>query len=205
MHSLNYNKTFFLQSYSKITDIKIQNGIEIAFVGYSNSGKSSAINTLTNQKKLSRFSKTPGRTQLINFFQVTSEFRIVDLPGYGYAQAPLLLKKKWQKMLYHYLEERSLLKGIVLLMDIRRPLKILDRKIINISINYNIPILILLTKCDKIAYNKQNLQLKITYKKLESLSNLLKIECFSSFKKIGVKQLKYILDKLYKDNVNNKN
>lgn len=104
MSIINYNKTFFLKSISKISDINIEYGIEIAFIGYSNSGKSSAINSLANQKKLARCSKTPGCTQLINFFQVISNFRIVDLPGYGYAKCPISIKLKWEKLIYSYLK-----------------------------------------------------------------------------------------------------
>ncbi|MBZ2279846.1 ribosome biogenesis GTP-binding protein YihA/YsxC, partial [Buchnera aphidicola] len=88
-----------------------KDGCEIAFFGYSNSGKSSVINALTNQKKLARSSKIPGRTQLINFFEVVSGFRIVDLPGYGYSTAPIYLKLKWCKLLYNYLEKRCPLKA----------------------------------------------------------------------------------------------
>ncbi|QCI25060.1 YihA family ribosome biogenesis GTP-binding protein [Buchnera aphidicola (Rhopalosiphum padi)] len=197
MSILNYNKTFFLKSIAKISDIKIEHGIEIAFVGYSNSGKSSAINSLTNQKKLARFSKTPGRTQLINFFQVTSDFRIVDLPGYGYAQAPLLIKINWQNMIYSYLKTSRSLKGLVLLMDIRHPLKNLDQDIINMALICKIPILLLLTKCDKFTINNQNIQFRKVHKKLETFSNQLHIQLFSSLKKIGIEKLKSKLNCWY--------
>jgi GTP-binding protein len=197
LNILNYNKTFFLKSIAKISDIKIEHGIEIAFIGYSNSGKSSAINSLTNQKKLARFSKTPGRTQLINFFQVTSNFRIVDLPGYGYAKAPLSIKMNWQNMIYSYLKTNRSLKGLVLLMDIRYPLKNLDQDIINIALIYKIPILLLLTKCDKFTINNQNIQFRKVHKKLEKFSNQLDIQLFSSLKKIGIEKLKSKLNYWY--------
>lgn len=198
MNVLDYTKTRFLKSYSKITDIEIQDGIEIVFIGYSNSGKSSAINALTNQKKLSRFSKTPGRTQLINFFEIVSGFRIVDLPGYGYAKTPLLVRQKWQKKIYDYLEKRDQIKGLVLLMDIRRPLKILDQKIINIAINKNISVFILLNKCDKMKGFQQKMQLHQVYEKLHLLLNSFEIELFSSLKKIGIDKLKLKLHYWYK-------
>ncbi len=197
MRSLNYKKTFFFKSYARVTDIEIQDGIEIAFIGYSNSGKSSAINILTNQKKLVRSSKTPGRTQLINFFEVISSFRIVDLPGYGYAKAPLLIRKKWEKKLYDYLENRDQIKGFVLLMDIRHPFKILDEKVINIAIKNKISVLVLLNKCDKITKNQQKIKLKIVSEQLYSRLNSFKIELFSSFKKIGIKQLEFQLNYWY--------
>ena len=197
MNSLDYNKTIFLKSYSKITDIEIQDGIEIPFVGYSNSGKSSAINALTKQKKLARFSKTPGRTQLINFFEVVSDLRIVDLPGYGYATAPLLIRERWQKTVYDYLEQRNQIKSFVFLMDIRYPLKKLDQKIINIALNKNLSILVLLTKCDKLTMRQQNIQVDIVYKQLNFFLSSFEIILFSSYKKIGIKKLKSILNVWY--------
>ncbi|AWH90369.1 YihA family ribosome biogenesis GTP-binding protein [Buchnera aphidicola (Melanaphis sacchari)] len=194
---LNYKKTFFLKSVSKISDIKMSYGIEVAFIGYSNSGKSSAINALTNQKKIARFSKMPGRTQLINFFKITSDFRIVDLPGYGYSQAPISIKLKWEKILFNYLEKRKNLKALVLLMDIRHPLKVFDYDIINISINLKIPILLLLTKCDKLTTSKQKIQFNSVCKKVKQFSNINRVILFSSLKKIGVQKLRLTLDNWY--------
>ncbi|QFQ32245.1 ribosome biogenesis GTP-binding protein YihA/YsxC [Buchnera aphidicola] len=198
MVSIIYNKTCFLKSVSKISDINIEHGIEIAFIGYSNSGKSSAINSLTNQKKLARSSKKPGRTQLINFFQVISNFRIVDLPGYGYAKCPMSIKLKWQKLIYNYLKKRKPLKGLVFLMDIRYPLKIYDQYIINIAINQNIPIFILLSKCDKLTLTQQKKQFQIVYTKLKIFLQDVHIELFSSFKKIGISKLQSQLNIWYK-------
>lgn len=194
MCTLNYNKTYFLNSFSKINNINIHNGIEIAFVGYSNSGKSSAINALTNQKKLARFSKIPGRTQLINFFQVSSKFRIVDLPGYGYAVAPEIIKLKWQKILYHYLETRNVLKGVVLLMDIRYPLKKLDYKILDLVTKKKLFFLVLLSKSDKMTLSQQNIQFKIVKNKLNNIINNTQIVLFSSMYGKGVNILKNTLN-----------
>jgi len=199
LNSLNYNKTHFLKSYAKITDIEIQDGVEIAFVGYSNSGKSSAINTLTNQKKLARFSKTPGRTQLINFFEVVSGLRIVDLPGYGYTKAPLLIREKWQKTIYNYLEKRDQVKIFVCLMDIRYPLKKLDQKIITIASYKKVFLLVLLTKCDKMKIRQQNVQVNMVSEKLNMYLVFFKVILFSSHKKIGVQKFKSILDQWYNE------
>ncbi|QCI17241.1 YihA family ribosome biogenesis GTP-binding protein [Buchnera aphidicola (Aphis helianthi)] len=199
MSIINYNKTFFLKSAANLSDINIEHGIEIAFIGYSNSGKSSAINSLTNQKKLARCSKTPGCTQLINFFHVTSNFRIVDLPGYGYAKCPISIKLKWENLIDSYLKKRKLLKGLVFLMDIRNPLKVYDQNIINIALDQNIPTFILLTKCDKLTLSQQKIQFQIVYKKLKFFSKEFNIELFSSFKKIGIKKLQSQLNTWYKE------
>ncbi|WP_348769370.1 ribosome biogenesis GTP-binding protein YihA/YsxC [Buchnera aphidicola] len=198
MSIIDYNKTFFLKSVSKISKINIEYGIEVAFVGYSNSGKSSAINALTNQKKLARCSKTPGSTQLINFFQVINNFRIVDLPGYGYAKCPILIKLKWEKLIYNYLKNRKFLKGLVLLMDIRNPLKVYDQNIINIILDQNIPVFILLTKCDKLTLSQQKIQFQTVYKRLQVLLKEFQIEFFSSSKKIGIRKLQFQLNSWYK-------
>ncbi|QIQ41440.1 MAG: YihA family ribosome biogenesis GTP-binding protein [Buchnera aphidicola (Aphis urticata)] len=198
MSIINYNKTFFLKSISQVSDINIEHGIEIAFIGYSNSGKSSAINSLTNKKKLARCSKTPGRTQLINFFQVVSNFRIVDLPGYGYAKCPISIKLKWEKLIYSYLKTRKPLKGLVFLMDIRNPLKVYDQYIINIALDHNIPMFILLTKCDKLTLSQQKIQFQIVYAKLKVFLQEVKIALFSSFKSIGIKKLQSQLNIWYK-------
>lgn len=180
-----------------MTDIDIQDGVEIAFIGYSNSGKSSVINALTNQKKLARFSKIPGRTQLINFFEVCSDFRIVDLPGYGYAKAPIFLKIKWQKIIYHYLKTRDEIKVFVLIMDIRYPLKKLDQNIINIAIKKQVFVLILLNKCDKLKKIQCQKQLKIVNEQLKLFFHAFKIILFSSYKKIGIQKCQSILNNFY--------
>jgi len=199
---LNYHKTKFLKSFSQITNIDIQDGFEIAFIGYSNSGKSSVINSLTNQKKLARSSKTPGRTQLINFFEVLPDFRIVDLPGYGYTTAPEFVRKIWEKRIYHYLESRKQLKYLILSMDIRYPLKILDLKIINVLINLKKSVLVLLNKCDKFGIHAQNHQLQVVTKQLLLLSNNFQVQLFSSTKKIGIKKLQLILNRYYNNYLN---
>ena len=125
-------------------------GCEIAFAGRSNAGKSSAINTLTRNKGLARTSKTPGRTQLINFFQLDEGKRLVDLPGYGYAKVPIAMKRKWDKHLAEYLQLRQSLAGLILLMDIRHPLQEFDLQMLNWAAQAGLPVHILLTKSDKL-------------------------------------------------------
>ena len=147
----NYHMTKFVISAPDIRHLPKDTGIEVAFAGRSNAGKSSALNALTQQKSLARTSKTPGRTQLINLFEVEEGIRLVDLPGYGYAEVPEDMKRKWQQALGEYLQKRECIKGLVILMDIRHPLKDLDMQMIEWSVAMNIPVLVLLTKADKLA------------------------------------------------------
>jgi GTP-binding protein len=160
-------------------------GIEVAFAGRSNAGKSSALNTLTNQKSLARTSKTPGRTQLINVFAITEQQRLIDLPGYGFAKVPLEMKKKWQKALGEYLEKRQSLKGLVVLMDIRHPLKDLDRDLIEWAAEGNLPVLALLTKADKLSQGKVSAAVLQVNKTLSSLQADITVQAFSSLKRTG--------------------
>lgn len=139
-----------MTSAPNINKLPINNGLEVAFVGVSNAGKSSLINALCNQNNLCKTSSTPGRTQLINLFSVAPYCNIVDLPGYGYAAVPEKLKIAWQKSLGNYLEKREYLAGIVLLMDSRHPLKPLDQQMLDWATTFNIPIIIALTKIDKL-------------------------------------------------------
>ncbi len=131
-------------------------GHEVAFVGRSNVGKSSAINRLTGQKALARTSKTPGRTQQIIFFDLPDNRRIVDLPGYGYAKVPLAVKKQWQQHIESYFSQRDSLKGLVLPIDIRRELTVLDEQMLVYCRDRGLSTLILLTKADKLTRNHAN-------------------------------------------------
>lgn len=126
-------------------------GIEVAFAGRSNAGKSSALNAITGSKALARVSKTPGRTQQINFFGLDEERRLVDLPGYGYAKVPERLKLHWQRTLAAYLQDRNALRGLVLVMDIRHPLTPGDLLMLDWGYAAGMPIHILLTKADKLS------------------------------------------------------
>ena len=184
--SVAFHKATFLTSAARLTDCPRDIGAEVAFCGRSNAGKSSAINILTRQSKLARTSKTPGRTQLINFFELTDDLRLVDLPGFGYAQVPEKLKQEWQRHLDEYLRNRKSLKGLVLLMDIRHPLKSFDEMMIEWSTSANIPIHILLTKADKL---KRGAQRSILLRLSNNLPDNVSIQVFSATKKIGVDDL----------------
>lgn len=184
--SINLTKAHFTISAPDIRKLPADTGIEVAFAGRSNAGKSSALNTLTNQRGLARVSKTPGRTQLINIFEVEDGKRLVDLPGYGFAKVPLEMKKKWQKALGEYLEKRESLQGLVILMDIRHPLKDLDRDLIEWAVDSELPVLVLLTKSDKLSNGKVSTEVLRVKKELKSLNGDITVQGFSSLKKTGV-------------------
>ena len=132
---------------------------EIAFAGRSNVGKSSLINTLVNRKHLVKTSATPGRTQLINFFSINDKFSFVDIPGYGYAKVPVSVKKKWGPMIETYLTTRKTLKGIVLILDIRRTPGPEEMNMLDWLNHYTIPFVLVLTKSDKLSKIRQKKQL----------------------------------------------
>ncbi|XAW89483.1 ribosome biogenesis GTP-binding protein YihA/YsxC [Vibrio sp. CDRSL-10 TSBA] len=191
---IHYQNTHFITSAPDIRHLPADEGIEIAFAGRSNAGKSSSLNKLTNQKNLAKTSKTPGRTQLINLFKVTEGCHIVDLPGYGFAQVPLEMKKKWQQSLGEYLQKRTCLKGLVVLMDIRHPMKDLDQQLIVWAVECNIPVQVLLTKADKLKSGARKAQLlKVRQDALE-LGGDVKVDAFSSHNGIGVDVLRHKLD-----------
>jgi GTP-binding protein len=169
-------------------------GVEIAFAGRSNAGKSSALNALTEQKNLARTSKTPGRTQLINVFELDSQRRLVDLPGYGFAKVPLDMKRKWQNALGEYLQKRECLSGVVVLMDIRHPLKDLDRQMIEWSVASQIPVLALLTKADKLGQSDKMKTVNAVRKELAEFGDWVSVEPFSSLKGTGKPKVLSILD-----------
>ena len=194
MSELNYHVTHFVMSAPDIRHLPADTGIEVAFAGRSNAGKSSALNTLTNQKGLARTSKTPGRTQLINLFEVKEGKRLVDLPGYGYAEVPEEMKLKWQRALGEYLQKRQALKVLVVLMDIRHPLKDLDRQMIQWSVESGIPVLLLLTKADKLASGARKAQLNVVREAALEFVGDVQVELFSSLKKIGVDKVRQKLD-----------
>lgn len=168
-------------------------GKEIAFAGRSNSGKSSAINTLAGHTRLAYVSKTPGRTQLINLFRLKGGAAMVDLPGYGFAQVPMAVRKQWQGLLEHYLTERSNLVGLVLIMDSRRPLLELDWKMIGWFTATGRPIHCLLTKSDKLSKQEQAKTLRETKKALADQGSTITVQMFSSLKKTGMEEVEVVV------------
>jgi len=199
--TIHLSKATFTISAPDIRKLPEDSGIEVAFAGRSNAGKSSALNTLTNQKSLARTSKTPGRTQLINVFEIGDNKRLIDLPGYGFAKVPLEMKKKWQKALGEYLEKRESLKGLVVLMDIRHPLKDLDLDLIQWAADSELPVLALLTKCDKLSQGKRSAEVLKVKKALAPLNADIKVQAFSSLKRTGSEQADTIICDWFLDEI----
>lgn len=194
--TVHYNSARFNKSAAKLHQCPEDVGAEVAFAGRSNAGKSSAINTLTNNGKLARTSKTPGRTQLINFFDLNIDgLRIVDLPGYGYAKVPIEMKQHWQQHLDEYLQKRQCLQGVVLVMDIRHPMKEFDHMMVNWCQTSHMPLHVLLTKSDKLKKGPaQSTLLTIRKELTEVLGDLVTLQTFSALKKQNVDQLRQRLD-----------
>ena len=182
---MNFNKTKFMKSASNISESPEDIGAEVAFVGRSNSGKSSAINVITNQKNLARISKTPGRTQLINFFEIEEMQRLVDLPGYGYAKTSKKQQKEWGFMISEYVKYRQTLRGIILIIDIRRGIMELDHAFLDFYLPLNKPLHILLTKSDKLK--KQ--ACRKSFDSVQSIvGSVASVQLFSSLKKSGIEE-----------------
>ncbi len=194
LDKVNFRAAEFLTSASKLHQCPADEGWEVAFAGRSNAGKSSAINTLTGNHKLARTSKTPGRTQLLNFFSLSDNQRLVDLPGYGYAKVPEAVKREWTEQLEAYLEQRESLRGMVIMMDARRPLQEFDQVMVDWATAAHMPVHILLTKSDKLKKGPANNALLQTRKRLTEHEDLVSIQLFSALKGTGLKELESTLN-----------
>ena len=193
-------KAAFIDSAASPKQYPDDTGVEVAFVGRSNVGKSTCINTLTNQKRLAHASKTPGRTQLINFFKLTDQQRLVDLPGYGYAKVATAVKESWAQNIELYLSSRMSLAGIVWLVDSRRSLVDQDLILLNWLVRHQIPTQILVSKVDKLSKNQAFQSMQAIKKQIKNdvvdvhhleggLWSLIDIQLFSSTAKTGVLEL----------------
>jgi GTP-binding protein len=180
-----YRRAHYTISATQLSELPDDKGIEVAFAGRSNAGKSSAINTITGIKALARISKTPGRTQMINFFTLDEERALVDLPGYGYAKVPEKMKQRWQRTLGQYLETRQSLKGLMVMMDIRHPLKEFDIQMIDWAKHADLPVHILLTKADKLKHGAAKASLHKVVAELKKLNLTATVQLFSSLKNTG--------------------
>lgn len=192
-----YNQAKFSISAPDIRHLGKDEGIEVAFAGRSNAGKSSALNKLTRQNALARTSKTPGRTQLINVFDLDENRRLIDLPGYGYAKVPMAIKEKWQLSLGEYLQKRESLKGIIVLMDIRHPFKDSDQDLIHWAVSAQIPVLALLTKADKLKSGNRKNQLLMAREAALAFCGDVTVNVFSSLSGIGLEELQVKLDEWF--------
>ncbi len=191
---ISFNSARFLTSAQKLNQCPPDIGIEIAFAGRSNAGKSTALNTITQNSKLARTSKTPGRTQLINFFSLSAkQRRLVDLPGYGYAKVALQTKEQWQKHLNEYLQHRKTLRGLILVMDIRHPLTDFDLMMLDWAAESELDVGILLTKADKLKKGPAQNALLNVKKALADHPTLKSVIAFSSLKKTGLELASQLL------------
>ncbi len=189
-----YRQTRFLTSAAKLAQAPADEGFEVAFAGRSNAGKSSAINTLCDHRGLARTSRTPGRTQLLNFFEVLPERRLVDLPGYGYAKVAQDLKRDWQGALADYLERRRCLRGLMLVMDARHPLKPYDVQMLAWANAIPLPVHVLLTKCDKLNRRQSDAALAQVREALREFGTDFSVQTFSSLKRWGIDEAHERLD-----------
>ncbi|HMY50011.1 MAG TPA: ribosome biogenesis GTP-binding protein YihA/YsxC [Rhodocyclaceae bacterium] len=180
-------------SIAKPSGLPPPNGAEVAFAGRSNAGKSSAINTLANHTRLAFVSKTPGRTQLINFFRLQNGAVLVDLPGYGYAQVPEAVRRQWQHLLENYLTRRPNLIGLVLIMDSRHPLTERDQAMIGWFAPSGRPMHVLLTKSDKLSRNEAAATLAAVRRELAPLGSQVTVQLFSSLKKTGIEEVEQVV------------
>lgn len=192
-----YHRTHYLKSAPNLQHTPPDEGIEIAFAGRSNAGKSSAINTLVQQNALARVSKTPGRTQLLNFFSIDEQHKLVDLPGYGYAKVPEAIKREWQAMMEQYLKNRRCLRGIVLVMDVRHPLTEFDWQMIEWCEYSGLSLHILLTKADKLKYGAAKNTLLTVRKALKETKIPVSVQLFSALHKTGVDEVHLQLDQWF--------
>jgi len=183
-----YQQATYLKSVPKLALCPEEFKYEIAFAGRSNAGKSSALNVITSQKSLARTSKTPGRTQLINFFPVDEIRSLVDLPGYGFAKVNLKIKNTWEAGLTEYIEKRPQLKGVVLLMDCRIPPTDIDLVMLDWTLNLNLPVHILLTKADKLSKGPAAARLLEVQDWIKEEYPHATAQLFSSLKRTGLQE-----------------
>ena len=184
-----FKNTAFLFGVTKYKNLPQDTGVEILLSGRSNAGKSSALNALTRNKKLARISKTPGRTTEINFFEVEGNFKLLDLPGYGFAKSGHSRKKDWGPLLGEYFENRKALKAVIIFMDIRHPLKPTDLEMIELCESFEVAYVPVLTKSDKVS---KNILMK-TIQQVSKATNARDVLAISSLKETGFEKLSKVL------------
>ena len=183
-------KAKYFNSVHSLRQLPPSDGREVVFAGRSNAGKSSALNALTNQGGLARVSKTPGRTQALNYFDVAPDKYLVDLPGYGYAKVPEAMREAWKETINRYFHERAQLVGLVVVMDIRHPLREYDLQMLDFAFRRGIPAHCLLTKADKLGRGEQgNILLKVR----KELGDVASVQLFSSSDKLGIDEARAVV------------
>ena len=195
---LDLRHTAFLLGATQPGQFPADDGWEVAIAGRSNAGKSSAINLITGVRGLARVSKTPGRTREINFFQVDSRRRLVDLPGYGYARVPLPMRRKWQGLIEDYFARRRSLRGVIVVMDCRHPLTDFDRQMLQWCAHAKLPVHLLLTKADKLSRGAAAAVLHKVRARLEHESQSdgnISAQLFSALKRTGMEEAQNLLAK----------
>jgi GTP-binding protein len=191
-----YHRAQFMTSAARLGSAPEDSGYEVAFAGRSNSGKSSAINLLTQQRNLARVSKTPGRTQLLNFFRLDDHRRLVDLPGYGYADVPITVQRSWRSFIEAYLSRRTSLKGVCLVMDSRHPLLEFDRRMLEWCLHFALPVHVALTKSDKLSRSAALATLKkVRGELVNAYGSELSLQLFSVPKRTGIDEAHAVLDR----------
>jgi GTP-binding protein len=192
-----YSQAKFELAAEKFTQLPADVGIEVAFGGRSNAGKSSALNALTGRNALARTSKTPGRTQQIISFKLDERRRLIDLPGYGFAKVPLAQKTRWQHLMEDYFNQRQSLRGLILLVDVRHPLKDFDWQMIDWCAANQLAVHVLLTKADKLSRNAANQQLFKVKPEIARRHQFATVQLFSALKKTGVEEARACLDQWF--------
>jgi len=191
-----YRQACYMLSAHTVKQFPPDQGGEVAFVGRSNAGKSSALNAITDQKNLARTSKTPGRTQQINFFQLTDQQRLTDLPGYGFAKVPPAIQQHWQTLFIRYLGNRRSLKGLIWVMDIRHPLTEVDQTWLMRHVPPHLPLHIVLTKADKLSRGAGLSILEQVRQRLqgEHTQRIVSVQIFSALKRQGIEEVHHYLN-----------
>lgn len=182
----------FVKSANAASQFLPDTGSEVAVAGRSNAGKSSAINVIVNRRQFARTSKTPGRTQLVNFFDLRDGQRLVDLPGYGFAQVAASVRRHWGQLLQEYFETRNSLNGLILVVDVRRQLQDFDRQMIAFAASVSLPIHVLLTKSDKLKRGKAATALLEVKKELGDTAT---VQLFSALNRQGVDESREVLER----------
>ena len=181
----------FLTSAASWKQCPPDEGAEVAFAGRSNSGKSSTINAILNRRGLARSSKTPGRTQMLQFFAVGERRRVVDLPGYGYAAAPLRVRRKWEGMMSGYFERRESLRGVFIVVDARRGLGELDFRMLEVCAAAAAPVHVLMNKCDRLKRGALARTLRETEQLLDGAGT---VQAFSALRAVGLDDARHVLE-----------